>query len=515
MGYQLRWLRFASVVVTLCVGACKLDTQVTATGSAPEAQCAVDGVPCDSGVPNSSTPFDASSTQPTDITPVMTGQSGDGAQPPMSGVGGMSSSEPVDASVTPPPPPKKPDGEGCASNLDCVSGHCLHDICCTGGDCCRTVSDCPTNMIDGEMVACNEPSTCQGKRGEIRCVDFLCVANGDIPDDSACTAEHMAQDCAPYKPVYCNGMAEQEAPACPTTCTNDTACIDGAHCEASSRTCVMDVEDGGECRADEDCGSGHCDNNICCAAGDCCNDTSMCLLYNTPPMCANEATCTGTQKVAVCRDHQCSNQEMPSPTGCNMVQAERCGLYPDVMCRNGVRAQCATSCRTDSQCKDGAYCRQTAQGGVCERKLPDGSACTSTSQCQTTCNHGFCCNDSNPDSYCCATTDDCRVLERAECVSDPNVCDGRRIVATCSSEHRCRTEAVADANACTNRTIECGKAYNGPAACPLGCGCNGDRDCAMGYVCDVMGGTRGVCKEDPDVGMPAMPGMPNMPGMTP
>ena len=172
MGYQLRWLCFASVVVALCVGSCKLDTQVTATGSAPEAQCAVDGVPCDSGVPNSSTQPDASSTQPNDITPVMTGQGGDGAQPPVSGAGGMSSSELIDASVTPPPPPKKPDGESCASSVDCVSGHCLHDICCTGGDCCRTVSDCPMNMIDGEMVACNEPGTCQGKRGEIRCVDF-------------------------------------------------------------------------------------------------------------------------------------------------------------------------------------------------------------------------------------------------------------------------------------------------------------------------------------------------------
>lgn len=512
MGYQLRWL-----LIILCVAACKLDTRGNATGSAPEAQCAIDSVACDGGALNSSAKPDAGAVPPTEITPVMTGQSGEGAEP---GVGGMSASDGVDASVTPPPPPKKPDGESCASNLDCVSGHCLREICCTGGDCCRTVADCPANEIDGQMVACNEPSRCQGQRGEIRCEEFLCVANGDIPDDSACTAEHMAQDCSPYKPVYCNGMAEQEAPVCPTSCTNDTACIEEAHCDASSGTCVLDVEDGGECSVNEDCASGHCDSNICCASGDCCRDASMCLRYSTVPMCVNEATCTGLQRVAVCQDHQCTNQEMPSPIGCNGVQAERCGLYVDVTCEDGVRAQCATSCRVDTQCKREAYCRQTAQGGVCERKLRDGEPCTSTSQCQTTCNNGFCCNDSGPDSFCCGTADDCRMLERSECVPEPNTCDGRRIVAMCSSDHRCRTEAVPDPNACTNRSIDCGDAYASPAACPLGCGCNGDRDCSMGHVCTGSTGLRGVCVVDPDVGMPnppmpMNPGRPNMPGMMP
>jgi hypothetical protein len=445
----------------------------------------------------------------------MTGQSGDGAEPG-SNVGGMSGSQPVDASIPPPPPPKKPDGESCAANVDCISGHCLHDICCTGGDCCRTALDCPANVIDGKQVACNEPSSCQGKRGEVRCENFLCVAEGDIPDDSACTTEHMAQDCSPYKPVYCNGMTDQGAPACPTSCTNDAACIDGAHCDASTSTCVMDVEDGGECSVDEDCGSGHCDNNLCCAAGDCCRDATMCRRYNTLPMCANEETCTGTQRVAVCRDSQCTSQEMASPAGCNGAIVARCGLYPDVMCRDGVRAQCATSCRVDSQCKPEAYCRQTPQGGVCERKLPDGEACTSTSQCMTTCNKGFCCNDSSPDSYCCGTSDDCRMLARDECVSEPNSCNGRRITAMCSSEHRCRTEAEPDPNACTNRSIDCGPAYKDPAACPLGCGCMSDVTCAAGYVCTGDNVTRGICVVDPDLGMPGMPGMPpGMPGMPP
>jgi hypothetical protein len=204
----------------------------------------------------------------------------------------------------------------------------------------------------------------------------------------------------------------------------------------------------------------------------------------------------------VCRANQCGNQDMASPAGCNDIIVQRCGLYPDVVCREGVRAQCATSCRVDTQCKPEAYCRQTAQGGVCERKLPDGEPCTSTSQCQASCNHGFCCNDSNPETYCCGTTDDCRMLERSECVPDPNLCDGVRIEVMCTNEHRCRTDSRADPNACTNRSISCGPAYATSAACPLGCGCGNDRDCATGYVCEKPGSaTRGVCRAEMNPGM--------------
>lgn len=494
-------------VGAVALGACKLDSRVTATGTgtAPEAQCAA-GAVCDSGIPGSSTRNDGAVTQ-TDVKPVMTGQQTDQTNVNAS-TGGMSGGSGTDAAVKePPPPPKKPDGEVCAANSDCISNHCLRELCCTGGDCCKTAADCPTNIIDGQQVACNEPSSCQGKRGEIRCENFLCVADGDVPDDTACTADHMAQDCSPYKPVFCNGNAEQEAPACPTSCNNDTACIEEAHCDMASKTCVMDVEDGGDCSADHECESNHCNRNICCAAGDCCRDETQCFRYNSLPMCADVQSCTGTQKIAVCKANQCSNEEMSSPAACNGTFVEGCGLYPDVTCRNGVRASCATSCRVDSQCKPEAYCRQTSRGGVCERRLKDGDACTTASQCQTNiCNHGFCCNDSNPDTYCCGSNDDCRMLERNECVPDLNSCDGRRLVATCNNEHRCRISAQPDPNACTDRSIDCGAAYRSRAACPLGCGCTSDLDCSDGHKCNKQGNAnRGVCVVDDTGGMPGMP----------
>jgi hypothetical protein len=503
MSYQLRWLQLGNAVLTLVwivmtASACKLDTSISDTGSAPASQeCARTGASCDSGQPTDGTSTDAEPTQPPDGT--MTGQSSSGTNG-AGNVGGMSGGAKVDAEV-PPPPPKKADGETCAGNVDCVSGHCLHEICCTGGDCCRTASDCPNTIIDGQQVACNEPSTCQGKRGEIRCEKFLCIADGDIPDDSACTAEHMAQDCAPYKPALCNGMAEQEEPACPTSCSDDAACLEEAHCDMTSGKCVMDVEDGGACTIGHDCASEHCDNDVCCKEGDCCRSEAQCFFYNMRPMCVNEQTCTGTQMVAVCENSQCASREMPSPTGCNGRMAASCGRYQDVVCDDGVRAQCATSCRVDSQCKADAYCKIEGQGGsgTCELKLLDGAVCTAAAQCQAnTCNKGFCCNDSNPDTYCCNVDADCAPLVRRGCGPNADSCDGVSVTATCNSEHVCRPRSTPDANACTDRTIMCPVGYaTGTAACPLGCGCNSALDCATGYVCErSSGATRGTCVPD-------------------
>jgi hypothetical protein len=499
----MRNVTLTCVWLAICLSACKLDTvpsESTGSDEPGATQCTMSAPGCDSGV--SSTPDAMMSTEPGN-TPVMTGRVDSGVM----NTGGAASSAP-DAAV-PPPPPKKIDGESCAADTDCVSAHCLHDICCTGGDCCLTATDCPMNIIDGQQVACNEPSTCQGKRGAIRCEGFLCIADGNVPDDSACTSQHLAKDCGAYKPVYCSGLTEQEEPQCATSCESDSACIEAAHCDALSSTCVMDVQDGGECVADGDCASSHCNRNLCCKAGDCCTSALACWRYASPPMCVDEDTCAGTEKVAVCRENQCTNEEMPNPMGCENVVVERCGLYPDVRCVRGVRARCATSCQVDSQCKQpDAYCKQSSQGGTCEPKLKDGEACMSSSQCQSTCNHGFCCNDSNPDTYCCGGDEDCRVLERAECVPDITSCDGRRVTATCSNDHRCNPRMTPDPNACTMRTVECGPGYPGGAACPLGCGCTSVQDCAPGYVCQREGNaTRGTCVPDPGTPPPPPPPM--------
>lgn len=444
-----------------------------------------------------------------EIPSVMTGRPEPGGD--ASSSAGTASDRPDAASEPPPPPPKKADGELCGADGDCESGHCLHDICCEGGDCCLTEADCPTTIVDGIQLACNEPSTCQGKGGAVSCQSFLCVADGDVPNDSACTTQHMAKECAPYKPVFCNGMVEQEEPLCPTSCTSDSACIEGAHCDDGTATCVMDTEDGGQCSADEDCASHHCDRNICCESGDCCSGPEMCLRYASRPMCVRAETCTGSLAVPVCEASQCGSREMPSPNACDGTVVETCGLYPDVVCRAGVRSPCATSCRVDSQCKPDAYCRLTASGGECQPKLPDGEQCTSSSQCQSSCNHGFCCADTDPNSYCCGTSDDCSMLNNLECVADTNSCDAVRTTATCTSEHRCRVVPRNEPNACTARPMTCGDGYKADAAaCPLGCGCQVQGDCADGYVCakEPPSALRGRCVPDGTLGAAGSPGAP-------
>lgn len=501
---HMRTVLITSFWLAVSAQACTLDTRPTLVGNESGlTDCVGGGDTCDSGTSSSTAPDDIQMSVDTSRGVVTgTGSNVDGGV----GMGGMSNTEPgmsstaVDAGGPPPPPAKKPDGESCDVASDCVSAHCLHNICCAGGDCCRSAADCPMTVVDGIQLACNDPSTCQGKGGEVRCENFLCVAQGDIPDDSACTSEHMAKECGPYKPVFCNGVKEQTAPECPTSCSGDDACIEGAHCDASSQ-CVMDTDDGGQCSVDHDCASEHCDRGVCCASGDCCVNEVMCLKYNSPAMCVEPETCTGTVKVAVCKAFQCTNEERPSLVACDDRVVEECGLYPDVVCRGGIRAPCPRSCRVDSQCKAGqAYCKATPQGNMCAPKLPDGSACTSTSQCQNSCNHDFCCADTDPDSYCCGTDDDCAVLNATGCVDDVNSCQGWRTTATCTAEHRCRVLRRPDGNACTTREVSCGPGYRSQSAmCPLGCGCQGPTQCAAGYVCE-KSGENGVCVPDPAQG---------------
>src|SRR5262249_21610569 len=150
------------------------------------------------------------------------------------------------------------------------------------------------------------------------------------------------------------------------------------------------------------------------------------------------ATCAGSTSVTGCVDYRCATQVQPSPSACNGAVAQQCGLYPDAVCQDGSRPQCAQSCRVDSQCQAHAYCKAGSAGGSCELKLEDGSACTGEGQCQHSCNHGFCCEGSGP---CCGTNDDCRSLEMERCVEDTNSCDGVSITAACSAAHSCVTTA--------------------------------------------------------------------------
>lgn len=491
---MLRKAIISSLMLAAALSACKLETRPgVGTGGNPIRNCGDGGAVCDAGAVIPSGNVSQAGAEP---APGLGGTPGMVMTGTGNGVGGMSSQPPV-TDAGPPPAPKKLDGQTCATDVDCASGHCSANVCCASGDCCKVPTDCPSMIVNGITLACNDPSKCEGSGGSVRCTNFRCIAMGGEPNDMACTPKIQAKDCRPYKPVFCNGMLEQQEPQCPSSCKSDSDCVQGAHCDANG-ACVDDMPNGGLCTMDKDCVSGHCKNRVCCKEGDCCLTPDVCGAYSAPSQCTDVKSCTGMRKVAACIDNACVSMPDSDPSACNGMVVKDCGLYTEAKCSNrGITPTCATSCMVKTNCVDGAYCELNGgKTGQCMPKREDGEKCTETAQCKTTCNKGFCCNDSDPGSYCCGSTADCAVLNKAECARNDNTCDGVVTTATCTAEHRCRVMTASDSNAC-KRDLNCGPGYAHTTSCPLGCSCGNALDCASGYKCDVAAsGGRGKCVVD-------------------
>ncbi len=287
------------------------------------------------------------------------------------------------------------DGQACDELSDCESEHCQNDFCCDHGDCCTTAEECPT--WGSTTSICNDPSTCQGTRGEPVCQSFICSSGGTEPDDSGCTATTVSNSCGWYLPVYCNGEESQTAPDCPTSCSSHADCDPGGFCDPASNTCVEDREDGQQCSEAAWCKSGHCQNGFCCDDGDCCSMPADCpASYSQAPECEIPSACYGTRDDATCVDHECGTLPgIEDDSGCGPgVEASNCGAYVSTYC-DGSAAQtapdCYTSCTSDSQCDANAHCDASNQ---CVLDVPQGGSCMGTGDCMAglVCVDGVCCD---------------------------------------------------------------------------------------------------------------------------
>ena len=174
-----------------------------------------------------------------------------------------------------------PNGDACDEDSDCISSHCDNGFCCDEGTCCGEVADCPGG---GDSVRiCEEPSRCQGSRGETECTDFQCLVTEGIPDDAACDEDTLALECGLYESVYCSGDEEQDPPECAGTCTSDDDCVDAAHCEYGH--CVPDRPISGPCTRIGECQEGlHCVDEVCCSSA-CAGTCEACDLPATRGTC--------------------------------------------------------------------------------------------------------------------------------------------------------------------------------------------------------------------------------------
>ena len=131
------------------------------------------------------------------------------------------------------------------------------------GDCCYNAANCPTGYSQSPI--CDDTATCQGHRNEAACVNNICQTGTALDDDRGCTGSVLAKNCGYYLPKYCSGSTVQSEPQCPVSCTGDSQCIGGAHCQGG--VCVPDQGIGQICSGTDQCGDGlYCIDGVCCSS---------------------------------------------------------------------------------------------------------------------------------------------------------------------------------------------------------------------------------------------------------
>jgi hypothetical protein len=309
-----------------------------------------------------------------------------------------------DASVVADPPSKPkgaPNGTRCQQNGDCGSGYCVDGVCCQSA-CSGVCQACDNPGSEGLCLSvvegqdpdneCDEqPATSCGRDG-------MCDGHGACrryPAGTACSAGSCRGDvetaagtcdgagaCRP-------GTTRSCAPAvciddtCGTACTLTSDCQEGFFCDGS--TCRTRRAQGAACDKDEQCGTGHCADKVCCstacqdkcyacnatgsvgsctAVGDGVDPRQDCLVQNIFT-CGNAGGCNGR---GACRLHlpgtpcssgtTCAGSTLTGQHACDGMGACKPGPKSDCapyVCNGGT--VCWTVCATNDQCKAPRTCR--------------------------------------------------------------------------------------------------------------------------------------------------------------
>jgi hypothetical protein len=275
---------------------------------------------------------------------------------------------------------KPGNGERCADDGECASGHCDSGLCCDTGDCCNDPGDCPSGYT--VAATCSDPAHCQGAASEADCVDHVCLARVK-EDDSACDASIVARSCG-ASVIGCLGTEDQsDPPPCSPGCSSDDDCPADRFCRDDE--CLPDspdppglpdspnspgpleppddpsLPDGEPCDSSELCASGYCANGYCCGGGFCCGSNADCApIYN----CSDPSACDGTRLDSFCA----SNSRCALPAFATAVKddsaclgrvARDCGNYRPVVCGVGLSfepPECAWECSFNLQCSLGHFC---------------------------------------------------------------------------------------------------------------------------------------------------------------
>ncbi|MBI4956547.1 MAG: hypothetical protein HY908_31310 [Myxococcales bacterium] len=152
-------------------------------------------------------------------------------------------------------------GASCVSSSDCdPSQYC--DPSVAGGTCASEKGNGEPCALDDECASGHCPGA-DGVCCATACAAAGCVA-GVLHEAEHCDGSGL---CAPGTGTPCpGGFGCLDAVSCRSSCALDGECASAAaHCEAGA--CVPDLPNGGACDEASDCASGACpaDDDVCCA----------------------------------------------------------------------------------------------------------------------------------------------------------------------------------------------------------------------------------------------------------
>jgi hypothetical protein len=383
----------------------------------------------------------------------------------------------------------KSNGQPCSAGSECASTYCVDGVCCNSscGAACHscalstslgTCAPSPAAASDPHGMcsdhgpgACGTDGTCDGAGSchkypvGTTCAAESCSA-GIYTPSSACDANGncAAPDAIVCAPYVCDGTTR-----CFQACTANSSCSTGNVCTNSS---CGKKPIGAFCGADMECGSGNCEQGVCCTTA-CTGTCQSCAIPGSMGMCT--AVASGPDPASTCVDH--------GAPGCGTdgkCLAGSCEKYQQgIACAGATCPGSGTTFTPGSTC-DGAGTCVTPASTSCSPFACGTNACKATCAIDADCAPGRFCNSGS----CGLKSNGAVCSGGPECASGicaQGVCCATSCTGTCMS---CALSSTGAAGICTpvaaGGTDPAGHCSDqGTASCGQTGFCDGNGSCAL------------------------------------
>ncbi len=410
---------------------------------------------------------------------------------------------------------RKVNGQYCKTGPECVSGHCMDNVCCDQA-CAGTCMSCavtgklgacsavPAGKTDTvATVPCSGQSACDGKGTCLKANGQACASgsscgSGLCVDGVCCDAlcDSTCKSCAVKgsEGTCSNVPAGSADTSAKTTCMGTSACDGSGGCKKGN---------GQACTVPADCGSGQCVDGFCCdsACGETCKACNVSGFEGTcsfvpagkpdatgATACSGSKACDGNGKCLKATGQICSSGNQCGSDHCWDTRC--CDVSCDKVCRSCNLSQKEGTCSFILQGDDpdnDCIGKHALCGGACDGKgaceFPGlGTNCGTCKACDGTGN----CTGTPTDDIGCGTIDcdkldtacrDYHDLTTARCDSF-GACKKPNLAATCVKyTELCGGDAGAGDRGVMEGGVDAGPARPDKGTTPPG---GGDDGCAVG-----------------------------------